>query len=377
MLHELGYKLLALHCNFHLRGEESMRDQRFAEKLCREKQVELLVRDFDTEAVARERGISIEMAARDLRYEWFRGVMQERQAQAIAVAHHQDDQAETILLNLVRGTGLRGLSGMHPRRDGIVRPLLCLSRQQILDYLGSLGQPYVNDSTNGERIARRNIIRLDVLPLLRQLNPQASEALAHAASLVRRSMPYYEAGIESARQRQAVTDTVCPLPVDRTLLYEWLQGKGFNAAQLREMTAESPVGRQWLSSSHAVLRDRNGLLLRSLADGDSKPVLRQELVDRIGETGPDVAYFDADLIAGEIQVRKVAGGDWFVPFGMRGRKLLSDFLTDRKLSRFEKERQWVVTSGSDIIWVIGLRSDNRYRVTDATRRILCISRVKN
>lgn len=379
IMKELGYRLRALHCNFHLRGEESNRDQAFVEELCRRQQVPLSVRHFQTAVEARLRGISIEMAARDLRYAWFREVGEGRFP--VAVAHHGNDQAETLLLNLLRGTGLRGLAGMQPRRDGIIRPLLCLNRDEIRSYLESRGQCHVTDSTNSERIARRNCLRLDVLPLLRDISPAAIQHLCLASDNIRRSLPYYLKGIETAFKELNVTENEFPLAAltSRTLLHEWLAGRGFNGTQEDEMmlASESEVGRMWMSHSHRVLRDRNSLMLALISVPDSHremPILRKELVSEIGETGPGVAYFDADLLTAPIEVRPVRRGDAFVPFGMKGRKLVSDYLTDHKINRLQKAGQFVATCGDDIIWLIGHRSDNRFRVTDATIRILKLSR---
>ena len=384
IMKELGYKLEALHCNFHLRGEESNRDQAFVEELCKEQGVTLSVRHFNTEEVARERGISIEMAARDLRYDWFREELKARKAAYIAVAHHRDDQAETLLLNLIRGTGLRGLAGMQPKHDDIIRPLLCLSRKEILQYLESRGQSYVTDSTNLERTCQRNSIRLDLIPMLQSINPSAVEHLCLASDNVRESLAYYKKGIEAAFQELGITASTFPLNAltSHTLLHEWLAGKGFNQAQEEEMLMAgsstsfngSRVGKFWVSSSHKVLFDREALLLLPLNTSEkSVPQLKQEIVSCIGETGSNVAYFDADLLTEAIEVRAIREGDSFVPFGMKGRKLASDFLTDRKLNRFEKAEQFVATCGEDIIWLIGHRSDNRYRVTDKTSRILKLS----
>lgn len=377
IMKELGYKLEALHCNFHLRGEESNRDQAFVEELCKEQGVTLSVRHFNTEEVARERGISIEMAARDLRYDWFREELKARKAAYIAVAHHRDDQAETLLLNLIRGTGLRGLAGMQVKHDSIIRPLLCLSREKILTYLESRGQSFVTDSTNSERIAQRNRIRLDLIPLLQSINPSAVEHLCLASENVQESLPYYKKGIEAAFKEQNITANEFPLNAlkSRTLLHEWLAGKGFNRAQEEEMlsASESNVGKMWISNSHKILRDRNFLLLAPCSMPLSKPQIKQEIVPCIEETGANVAYFDADLLTKPIIVRRVREGDAFVPFGMKGRKLVSDYLTDIKLNRFEKAKQFVATCGEDIIWLIGHRSDNRFRVTDKTSRILKLS----
>lgn len=400
IMKELGYKLKALHCNFHLRGTESDRDQVFVEELCQQQQVPLSVRHFQTEKEAQQRGISIEMAARDLRYDWFRKELRAFSQTGcrevvVAVAHHRDDQAETLLLNLIRGTGLRGLAGMQPKHNGIIRPLLCLSRKEILEYLEQKGQSYVTDSTNSERIAQRNHIRLDFIPLLQSINPSVVEHLCRACDIVRQSLPYYKKGIEAAFKEYGITEEAFPLtalipnsysPIPKTLLHEWLAGKGFNSTQEEEMLRTDPafsykvrssVGKMWHSYTHTVLRDREALILSPASQNffSFKGELEKVFVPRVGETGPDIAYFDADLLTAPIEVRPVRMGDVFVPFGMKGKKLVSDYLTDCKINRLQKAEQFVATCGDDIIWLIGHRSDNRYRVTDKTIRILKI-RVK-
>ena len=393
IMKELGFTVKALHCNFHLRGEESDRDQAFVEELCRQQQVPLSVRHFQTEEEAKRCGISIEMAARDLRYAWFREEQAKQMVNGqcpIAVAHHCDDQAETLLLNLLRGTGLRGLAGMQPNHDGIIRPLLCLSREEILEYLRQKGQSYVTDSTNSERIAQRNQVRLDLIPLLREINPAAIDHLCRACDNVRQSLPAYKTGIEAAFHELGVTVERFPLKKSSycsdcseysnlsPLLHEWLAGKGFNRAQEEEMlrAPESAVGKMWHSTDndYTILRDRKALIQFKIHNSEFEelPQLEYETVASIGETGPDIAYFDADLLTAPIEVRPVREGDAFVPFGMKGRKLVSDYLTDRKMNRLEKGRQFVATCGDDIIWLIGHRSDNRYRVTESTKRILKI-----
>ena len=392
IMKELGYKLHALHCNFHLRREESNCDQIFVEELCKQNDVPLSVRHFETEAYTKQHGLSIEMAARDLRYSWFREELEQFGIQNsqlktdgleafVAVAHHCDDQAETLILNLLRGTGLRGMAGMQPKSDGIIRPLLCLSREEILSYLKFREQSFVTDSTNSERTYLRNRIRLDVIPLLQEINPAAVEHLCLAQDNVRDSLPYYIKGVKSAFVELGIMEESFPLYALKssysTLLHEWLADKGFNGSQEDEMllAAKSEVGKMWTSKTHKVLRDREALIQTEIHNSKAKvlPKLRQEMVSSIGETGPNVAYFDADLITKPIEVRLVREGDAFVPFGMKGRKLVSDYLTDIKLNRFEKAETFVATQGEDIIWLVGHRSDNRYRVTDATKRILKLS----
>ena len=402
ILKELGYRLHAMHCNFHLRGEESDRDQTFVEELCRQQDVPLSVHHFQTREEARRRGISIEMAARDLRYDLFRSVLNPQSPVLnpqspvpdslssvpdslnnqtfVAVAHHLEDQAETLLLNLLRGTGLRGMAGMHPRHDGIIRPLLCVSRDEILQYLESRDQTYVTDSTNNERDALRNRLRLDLFPLLRDLNPAAVQHLCRACDNVRQSLPYYIKGVEASFAELGISEENFPLSAlpSRTLLHEWLANKGFNATQESEMlrAIDMETGKLWHSDKYQVLRDRKALILSPLSLEQAPPQLEQEIVACMQEQGPNVAYFDADLLDGPIEVRPIRQGDAFVPFGMKGRKLVSDYLTDRKVNRLQKAEQYVATCGDDIIWLIGHRSDNRFRVSEHTKRILkltCIS----
>ena len=208
LLHTLGYPVSALHCNFHLRGEESDADQQFVEKLCQQFGVGLGVTHFHTADYAKSHGISIEMAARELRYQWFREQMEAQKAQAIAVGHHMDDQAETLLLNLLRGTGLRGLAGMHPQHNSVVRPLLCVSRKDIEEYLRLHHLAYVTDSTNLQHDVLRNRIRLEVMPLLEQLQPAARQTLWRATQNVGNSLPYYIKGVNEAM-------TLCGFKDDR------------------------------------------------------------------------------------------------------------------------------------------------------------------
>ena len=377
LLNQLGYPLHALHCNFHLRGAESDRDEAFVIQLCEEKGIPLSVRHFSTLAYAMEHQSSVEMAARDLRYEWFDRMRTTLHADCIAVGHHKEDQAETILLNLLRGTGLKGLTGMMPKRDYIVRPFLTISKQQIIAYLDSIHQPFVLDSTNLEQDVKRNRIRLDIIPQLQELNPNLINTLVNTGSILQESLPLYQEGVQATFRSCGITAESFPLAAlshvsARTLLFEWLRNKGFNAIQLSEIqdAANTSSGKVWVSHTHRLLRDRQVLYLESTTADETLPVLHQELVDAIGETGPQIAYFDADKIKAPIQIRKARKGDWFIPLGMKGRKLLSDFLTDRKCTLTQKQQQYVATCQEDIIWVIGMRSDERFKVTADTRRIL-------
>lgn len=373
MMKGLGLKFLALHCNFHLRGEESNRDEHFVRNFCQENSIPLEVRHFDTSSLAKENGVSIEMEARELRYAWFAERAKELNANGICVAHHRDDQAETLLLNLIRGTGLRGLAAMSPDRTinglRILRPLLDMSKDDILDYLKVHRQDYVTDSTNMEREALRNRIRLDVMPLLSTLNPNIAECLARTAQNVR--MELDNSSQESKYHR-------------------WLAPFGFTRQQILDIYEHRPEncnnnlkisGKIWHSPTHTILLDRGKWIMeRSKKNsGEMQCSLATELLSM--ENRPKKndflnkkqAFVDADCISGSLRLRKISPGDRFRPYGMtKGSKLVSDYLTDRKVNLLDKQSQPVAydTDTDAIVWLVGREIDHRYRITEQTRRIL-------
>ena len=397
----LGYYCVAAHCNFHLRGEESNRDEAFCRALCEQLNIHLHVTHFDTMEYAKEKGVSIEMAARELRYAWFETLCQEEGYTCVAVAHHRDDNVETLLLNLVRGTGIAGLRGMKPINGLVVRPLLNVTRQDILSYLNIIGQSFVTDSTNLQDEYVRNKIRLQIIPLLEKINPQVSEKISDSIRHLREVESIYDKAMREAILR--VVDEACKVVhipsllaevEPRAVLFEILRSYGFVSAQVddifRSLTAES--GRSFINKGWKVLKDRDCLLIRpnrveekaeisiahapaevTLGNGttwvmNSFPLAPDYHIPRT----PDVATFDAGKVEFPLTIRPWRKGDKFAPFGMNGRKkLVSDLLTDLKLSLFEKETQQVVTDAhGHILWVIGLRTDERARVTDNTMDVL-------
>ena len=377
VLHELGYKIEALHCNFHLRGDESDRDENFVRHLCESMNIPLLTKDFLTENYAREHKISIEMAARDLRYGWFREEVARNEAQCIAVGHHRDDQAETFLINLIRGTGIRGLCGMAPANGCVVRPLLCVSRQEILDYLATKGQDFVTDSTNLERIALRNRIRLDVLPLLRTLNPRIDEKLVDTSNYIRLYHDFFmtqtsESHPDITPERFSVPSLTPEVPL---LLHEWLHRKGFNHAQEKEMLASLSVAesKNWYSATHRIVKCGRSFCIYPTEAETRIPQLQQEIIERPKTWQSGCAYFDADLLTQPLTIRHVCEGDRMQPFGMQGTKLLSDLMRELGLDLVQRKRQFVICHGEEILWMVGHRTSNLYRVTPQTRRILRLS----
>ena len=386
ILDSLGYGVVAVHCNFHLRGDESLRDEQFVVSLCQQMGWELHRVDFDTQTYARQQKISIEMAARELRYEHFRSLLHDTQAHVIAVGHHQDDNIETLLLNAVRGTGIRGLCGMQPRNNDVVRPLLCLTRQEILAHLADIQQDFVTDHTNLEDAYARNKVRLDVLPLLEHINPGAMKNLASTQENLTEVMKVYQQAMQQSlaecveqRANGEIYIHIAKLqshPSPISILHETLSPLGFNKAQMEDMLHTlHESGKVFTAEGRRALVDRQHIIVE--AAHYPMPAIHQEVVDVQDlhmQKYPSHAYLDADKLHGELTLRTPRTGDTFAPFGMGGkRKLLSDFLTDQKLTLFEKEHQPLLMDGNEIVWVVGRRSSELYRVDEHTKRVLHIS----
>lgn len=386
LLHE-GYDCVAAHCNFHLRGAESDRDEGFVRALCERLTVPLEVVHFDTAVYAVQHSCSIEMAARELRYAWFEQVRQQTGASVIAVAHHKDDSVETFLLNLIRGTGIRGLRGITPVNGRIVRPMLEVSRAEILSYLQAIGQDYVTDSTNLETDFTRNKIRLKVLPLLGEINPSVSDAIFETASRLVDVEEVYRKAIQEACRRVSVSEREVSIPAllgetaPRAILFELYAPLGFNASQLdniyRNLQVKGMSGQLFYSPEYVLLRNRDSLVLEFREKPETALSLVVEAVDR-EELKADFsdrtkAFLDADKVTGTLTLRKWQSGDRFIPYGMKGYKKVRDYLRDGKFSLFEKQEQCVVCMGEEIVWLVNERCDQRFCVTAATRRVLVLS----
>lgn len=382
ILHTLGYDCEAAHCNFHLRGAESDRDEMFVRKLCKTMRIPLHTIDFATEQYAIEKKISIEMAARELRYQWFAEIKEKTKANVIAVAHHQDDSVETVLLNLIRGTGINGLLGIRPKNGDIVRPLLCISRKEITDYLQNAKQEYMTDSTNLQDEYTRNKIRLNLLPLMQEINPLVKEHIIDTSNYLNDVNRIYNKGIEEGKQRVIEKGDIRIIsllkePSPEALLFEILYPLGFNAAQTKNILAmlEGQTGKQFISKDGwRVVKDRELLLIDKKEKQEIPPfcLIKEEkeyTKDFIIPREKHIACFDTDKLIEEINLRKWQTGDIFIPFGMKGKKKVSDYLTDRKFSIIQKENQWVLCCGDKIIWIVGERTDNRFRIDEKTKKV--------
>lgn len=404
ILQNLGYEIRVAHCNFHLRGAESNRDADFVQQLCERLHVPCQVKDFDTESYAHAHGLSIEMAARDLRYEWFEECRKEYQYDYIAVAHHREDNAETILLNLLRGTGIKGLCGIRPRNGNIIRPLLCLSRMEIERYLQEQHQNYVTDSTNLQDDFLRNRIRHQVLPLLQSINAHATDNLILTAENLTEAERMYHYCTEefvsaSLDGPDAINiDMVLKAPSPLCVLHEVLSPFGFTRPVLlnllHALVPTRSIGKIFYATDYALLIDREQIILRSRKEIEEHSnstsstetfndfrtlcathhIAITEMTAPVQfDSSPRFAYFDkAKLCTHPLSIRCVQMGDQFVPFGMKGRKLVSDFLTDQKVNRFDKEQQLLLLSGDEIAWVIGRRTSELFRVDHDTTDVLML-----
>lgn len=395
ILVSLGYKCIAAHCNFNLRGDESFRDEQFTIDFTKRLQVPLCKISFETNKYAQENRLSVEMAARELRYRWFEELLNTYDADAVAVAHHRDDSVETLLINLTRGSGITGLTGIKPKNGNVVRPLLCVSREDIYAYIENNGLEYVTDSSNSSDIYTRNFIRLKVIPLLEEINPSVKASLARTANHLYDASLIYNHSIEEARKviiqnNRLSISALLSFPAPATILYEMLKPYGFSRTVCESIftVLEKDSGKIFYSSTHRLLKDRSDLLIDVLSGEDNRAYLinlEDDNVDLPVELKPEIvvikedyqiekdkkfAYFDFDKLSFPLVLRHWQEGDWFVPFGMKGKKKISDYFNDKKFSLFDKEKTWLLCSGQDVIWIVGERTDNRYRIEKTTKRVL-------
>ena len=395
ILVSLGYKCIAAHCNFNLRGDESFRDEQFTIDFTKRLQIPLCKISFETNKYAQENRLSVEMAARELRYRWFEELLNTYDADAVAVAHHRDDSVETLLINLTRGSGLTGLTGIKPKNGNVVRPLLCVSREDIYAYIENNGLEYVTDSSNSSDIYTRNFIRLKVIPLLEEINPSVKASLARTANHLYDASLIYNHSIEEARRviiqnNRLSISALLSFPAPATILYEMLKPYGFSRTVCESIftVLEKDSGKIFYSSTHRLLKDRSDLLIDVLSGEDNRAYLinlEDDNVDLPVELKPEIvvikedyqiekdrkfAYFDFDKLSFPLVLRHWQEGDWFVPFGMKGKKKISDYFSDKKFSLFDKEKTWLLCSGQDVIWIVGERTDNRYRIEKTTKRVL-------
>ena len=396
-----GIEIFAAHCNFNLRGDESDGDEDYVRDFCKSWDIELFVKSFDTVGYSSEKGISIEMAARDLRYAWFDDLLEQHEIDWVATGHHKDDSIETFFLNLLRGTGVRGLSGIKPLTGKVIRPLLGFSRDMIEDYCQLNHLNYRTDSSNLESVYTRNKIRNEIIPLFEQINPSFKETMLMNMAHVGQVNEFLSNTVEDIKQNLVVEQDdsllislrhVNEFKDKKLVLFEILHPYGFNSSTVSEVVeaVEQDVsGKQFFANEYRLIKDRHNLILLPVKDEEEEKcfyISREEaevtapvalVIEKnlekdnyVIEKSRFVGQFDEELIEYPLTIRKWEQGDTFRPLGMKNFKKLSDFFIDQKFSLKDKEDVWLLLSGNDIIWIMGHRTDDRYKITEKTKRVI-------
>lgn len=387
------------HCNFNLRGQESDDDEAFVKQLAKKYDAAFHTMRFDTGAFAKEKDISIQMAARELRYTWFEEIRKNNKYHCIAVAHHKGDVTETMLINFIRGTGIQGLHGILPKQNKIVRPLLFTNRDELAAYAKQHKLQHREDSSNASDKYLRNNIRLNIIPELKKINPSIENTMNETAHRLGQTESVLKKLIEDCKKevmkkdKGATSISIKKLqeytPVE-FYLYELVKDFKFNGDTVKNIVAalKGGSGKMFYSATHSLLIDRENLIIHGLIKKGSHAYSFTKDADEIKTPLPirlkrsersktfkapaskNIACFDLDKISNTLSIRKWKDGDSFIPIGMKGKKKLSDFFIDNKFSLHDKENTWLMLSGNEIIWVIGHRVDDRYKITDATKQLL-------
>ncbi len=401
-----GYTVGVAHCNFCLRGQESDEDEILVQERARQYGIECHNRSFDTIGEMERTGESMEMAARRLRYAWFNELCEEHGYTVIAVAHHIDDSIETFFINLLRGTGLRGLTGIHQQVGRVVRPLMFASRKEILEYALHKHIPYREDSSNKTTKYLRNKIRLGLTPRIREINPRFPFIMSRNIDRLVAAQRFIDGAINHI-YADAVSDEDGIININTSrimdiesrdfVIYEILSSrfgfKGDVVDALCKALQNQTTGRRFYSRSHVAYIDRGNIVISPISDEDnclisvqqgqqraycSNAVLYFDVVDVDSlptyNVPDNVALLDADKVEYPLSLRRWSEGDTFTPFGMTGRKKVSDFLIDGKVSMAEKSRQFVLLVGDEIAWLVGRRIADPYRITESTERVLRITK---
>lgn len=399
LLRKSGADFVMAHCNFHLRGDESDGDERFVCDYAERNGLRCFVKHFDTQQYAAEHGVSIEMAARDLRYEWFEELRQQLGRDKIVLAHHADDQAETFFINLLRGAGLHGLKGMKPENGVLIRPLLWASREQILAYAKENGIAWREDRTNAESVYLRNKIRNVLMPVFDGISAEARRSIGKSVGYLAAEEGLYREMLQEKLSQIVVEKDSCASvakaclkgPNGFQLLFEWLRDYGFNTDQCRFVysSLDGEPGRRFFSPGHEVSVERDKLQLKERREKDEAVFViekgqtlltmpfhmslscYEKSVDFEMKKSKEVALLDMEKVEFPLVLRHWRQGDRFRPLGMKGMKLLSDFFVDQKLTNAQKEAQWLLLSAKgEVLWVVGRRIDDRAKVTVETNSIL-------
>ncbi|MCB0754146.1 MAG: tRNA lysidine(34) synthetase TilS [Flavobacteriales bacterium] len=380
-----GYNIAIAHCNYQLREAESDADEALVKAWCAERNVPFHLKKVDTKKLARGSNASIQMIARNERYKFFQELIGVHGYCAVALAHHANDRVESLLLNVLRGTGIKGFQGMPSKRGNSIRPLLDFKKEEIVDFARARQVPFREDASNADTYYKRNWVRLKVLPLLEAYDPNAISKLLAFCQRVETELPNYQKWARNEVSKLREDDRVFIQQLNRsktpfTLLREMLKPFGFNSDLIHEVMdiLSSDPGAEVRSETHRVVKDREQLVITSLSETDREPNLAFQTISRNEletlKTDAQVALIDADgLDEKHLKLRKWQQGDRFKPLGMDRWKLLSDYFIDEKFSIPQKESTWLLTMNDEIVWVVGHRLDNRFKVQPNTQKVLKVS----
>lgn len=394
---KMGISIKVLHVNYQLRDQESEGDEQFVAHTAESLGIPFLLKKIITKELQEGSGKSIQMVARDIRYGWFDELLEQGEVDFILLAHHEDDLAETVLLNIIRGTRLAGLHSMRSARGKFLRPMLSLTRNDIAQWVQANEIAYREDSSNRSTKYKRNQLRLDVLPILREMNPSLSETIHRFSNHMAQLSPLVEEGLRQLKNIAVQEGRTWKIPIERSrlfpgakyLLHEWAIELGIDPPELLWTQLHAEVGTMNVVGDKRILTDREFVIIK---EANEVAALAEEIPEMEGlwegsvslnfryldrppaslNMGTHVAILDAEKLKWPLTVRLWREGDRFVPFGMTGMKKVQDFFTDLKLDRFEKERVRLLCSGDEIVWLIGLRVDDRFKVADTTEKVYLV-----
>ncbi|MBT8281342.1 MAG: tRNA lysidine(34) synthetase TilS [Muriicola sp.] len=391
-----GIHFALAHCNFSLRGQQSNEDEQFVKNLATKMEVSSYVTQFDTAAYATKQGISVQMAARDLRYQWFDELLNEHNYAWVLTAHHLDDALETFIINLSRGTGLDGLCGIPEENNKITRPLLPFTSEQIKEYALQNDISWREDQTNEDTKYLRNKVRHEVVPSLKELHPTFMNNFDNTLRYLSGSAVMLSAHVNSIKEQIFIPyhqgykiplEALNKLEPTESYLYEIFKTYGFTSWVDITGLLTAMSGKEVRSKTHRLIKDRQHIILQELIEespardeeeipevtGDLPLEIKIEEVEEIEEKNNTILYLDKETLNHRLTVRKWKKGDYFFPLGMDGRKKVSKFFKDEKMDAVAKEKQWLLCCGDDIVWIIGRRADDRFKITLKTKHILKVT----
>lgn len=402
ILKQLGYQIGLAHCNFKLRGSESDADEIFVFNLAKQLNVYLYKTSFNTEVYAKENGLSIQMAARELRYDWFEEIRTQNEYDYVAIAHNKNDVVETFFINLIRGTGIEGLTGIKSLKDHIVRPFINTSRDDIDKYINSQSFNFREDSSNASTKYLRNQIRHNIIPEFKAISKDFDETMMGNMERIRQVNEIYKREIEFKKSKLFIqlTDKI-KVNIERlslleplnTYLYEFLKSYGFSLSTIKDIAASihGESGKQFFSKTHVVTKDREELIIEEIQQKPKEEVFFGEDTQHILEPqnikieivsnhkdfkipkSSLIGALDLEKITFPLLLRPWKNGDYFTPLGMNRMKKVSDFLIDTKVSLPDKDQTYIVQTKNEIAWIVGQRIDDRFKITAETKRILLLT----